>query len=250
MNHADAETMTRVGSHLAEVLLNEGEKPYSHFYNDKPGRTKALNNACGLAPDEENAHCFVEWAARQLESQGYATITELPDSELIDGEPDFLIRLTEQGRSRLERGQLACFRAAELSLWFSAHPASEWLINFLYHGGPGQKLTLRDVMEYGDSEAELAIPNHEGCDFRWGSEIYAWAFEISLWHHARLGHIEPVFKDDKQRSAWEEFFRQAGEHIPSRTTDVEGPHPLWDVPFRLAGGVTPENVQFVDRIVG
>ncbi|HYV35801.1 MAG TPA: hypothetical protein VE988_08870, partial [Gemmataceae bacterium] len=119
----------------------------------------------------------------------------------------------------------------------------------LLDAGHSDPLTLREVMEYGDSEGDVVIINHEGVEFRLGSDFFAWAFEVSLWHHARANHIEPVFESQEQKAAWDAFFDQAGAYTPTRT-DLDVPHPHWDVPFHLVSGVKVGNVQLVGSIGG
>ena len=109
------------GDYLLSVLEAELEVAYSRFYNAEPGTDVALVDGMwpflmsqpveqrGELDDgdkeglREEAHMLLEWAAWQLEDLGVVKITTLSGSELIDGEPDFRIELTERGTA-LHRG--------------------------------------------------------------------------------------------------------------------------------------------------
>jgi hypothetical protein len=100
-------------------------------------------------------------------------------------------------------------------------------------------------MEYGDADAEVTIPDDCGNEYRLGTGSYAWAFEVSLWHHARAGHIIPACRDGGQKRLWSEFVGNPWR--PSRP-DITAPRPLWGVPFRLAEGVNVSRLGHVGRV--
>ena len=252
------------GDYLLSVLEADRAVSYSRFYNDDPGTDVALAEAMrpflvsqpvedrgelgeGVEDDlVEEAHVLLDWAAEQLADLGVVTITPLQGTRLIDGEPDFRIELTERGRRFLEEGESFGYRMPS-GTRFDAREASAWMISFLYEGGPGQTLTLRDVMDPAYTLGDTMVTDDWGNEYPPESNTYAWAFEVCLWHHARSKHIEPVFKDEAQREAWEDHLRH--EHLPPRP-DLDSERLLWDVPFRLVEGVEPDGVQHVGRIGG
>jgi hypothetical protein len=252
------------GAYLLQVLKTEEQVPYSRFYNASPGTASAL--AEGMWPflmaqpaedrgelDDVNkeslrdeGHVVLEWAAEQLADLGVVKITTLEGTELIDGEPDFRIELTERGNRFIEEGESFRYRRPEGER-FDVSGTSEWLLSFLEAGGPGQTLTLRDVMDLGDSDGEVHVVDDWGNRYPLGSNTYAWAFEVCLWHHARNNHIAPAFTDEAQRRAWEEHLRH--QHLPPRPC-LDRPRLLWDVQFRLVDGVDLGSVQHVGWIGG
>ncbi len=250
--------ITATGLYLLEILKAEGAVNYSRFY----GAAKEIEDALVAGalrhhpPGEPNERCLremghvaLERAAWQLEAFGVVKVTTLPDApELIDGEPDFRIELTEAGRKLLAAGHLGFkFRHPRIH-GFDASSASEWLVTFLECGGPGQTLTLADVMEFGASDGDVKVKDEmPGNVYPLGTRPYAWAFEVCLWHFVRSGVLEPVFKDDAERAVWEGFFKRAGQHL-FRMTDLDEPHPHWDVEFRFRPGVDLRTVRHVGVI--
>jgi hypothetical protein len=235
------EGIRATGKYLLEVVKAEKTVRYSRFYNEAPETSKRLVNgalpfirdleACDATDLEEEGHVMLDYAAWQLEDLGIVRLTFL-DERLIDEEPDFQIELTETGAHVLADGLAFRFRHPDYSI--TATPASEWLLCLLEAGDEGQSLTLRDVMESGQSDGDVEINDHCGNTYRFGTGTYAWAFEVSLWHHARAGHIEPVFETTEQEKDWSAFLKQQGR--PSRP-DLTSPKPHWDIPFRLANEV-------------
>ena len=220
------------GDYLLSVLEAELEVAYSRFYNAEPGTDVALVDGMwpflmsqpvehrGELDDgdkeglREEAHMLLEWAAWQLEDLGVVKITTLSGSELIDGEPDFRIELTERGLRFIEEGKTFGYREPE-NTRFDVSEASRWMLSLLHAGEPGQTLTLRDMMnpEYQLFDVTM-VTDDCGNEYPHGSNTYAWGFEVCLWHHARSKHIEPLFDDETQREAWEEHLRH--QHLPPR----------------------------------
>jgi hypothetical protein len=248
------EGIRATGKYLLDVLKAEKTVRYSRFYNEAPETVERLVagalpfvrdlEACDATLLEEQGHVMLDFAAWQLEDLGIVRLTFI-DEKLIDGEPDFKIELTETGAHVLANGLTFGFRHPDYSI--TATPASEWLIILLEAGGEGQSLTLRDVMDLGHSDGDVEINDNCGNTYRLGTGTYAWAFEVSLWHHARAGHIEPVFQTTEQEKDWSAFLNKRDR--PSRP-DLTSPQPHWDIPFRLAnlvqtGKVTPSHV---DRV--
>lgn len=85
------------GAYLLGILRQEDSVPYSRFYA-RDVDPKSLAAATKLS--EDHAHVLIEYAAFQLEEAGIIAFTQLP-SKLIDGENDYLIALTEQGKAFL-----------------------------------------------------------------------------------------------------------------------------------------------------
>jgi hypothetical protein len=131
------------------------------------------------------------------------------------------------------RGQHYCITAA---------PASEWLIFLLQAGGEGMEITLWDVMDFGHSDGNVAIVDDNGNTCRLGASAFAWAFEVSLWHHARAGRIEPAYETAEQERLWSEFVNRTDGPYPP---DTNAPQPLWHIPFRLAGACHAGKLQVI-----
>jgi hypothetical protein len=248
------EGIRATGLYLLEVLNAEKSVRYNRFYNAVPETENRLvegalpfvahPESCNAEDLREEGHVMLDFAAWQLEDLGIVRITFLHDT-LIDGEPDFQIEITEKGEHALAEGLRFAFRQPEYSI--TATPASEWLISFL-EGGGGETLTLRQVMKYGHSEAEVVIHDDCGNEYHLGTGTYAWAFEVSLWHHARAGHIVPAAETAEQEKVWSDFVRRTGR--PS-CPDVDKSQPHWEIPFRLAdtvyaGKVTVKHVGTVN----
>ncbi|MFO0796050.1 MAG: hypothetical protein U0804_01170 [Gemmataceae bacterium] len=248
------------GHHLLDVLAAEKAVNYSRFYNLDRGCDVALaaalwghvertGNESGYeGPGDyslvEYCHILVEEGAWQLEDLGVVSIV-FQQTPLADGEPDFRITLTERGEEFLSEGRPLGFH--RYGSRTRATEASEWLVAFLDGGGPGQTLTLREVMKFGASDGDVSVTDEDGNRYGPETRSYAWAFEVSMWHHTRCGNIEPVFETPDQRRAWEAFFAENQYLFPR--PELAEPHPLWDVPFRLTAKDT-EAVQHVGWIGG
>src|SRR5438270_659927 len=103
------------GDHLLDVLAAEKAVDYSRFYTSEPAAEAAMFEGVwkhleaqppeirGELEDHDRraiideGHLLVEWAAWQLASLGVVTIETLDGTELIDGEPDYRITLTDRG---------------------------------------------------------------------------------------------------------------------------------------------------------
>ncbi|HEY7326634.1 MAG TPA: hypothetical protein VH592_03270 [Gemmataceae bacterium] len=72
--------------------------------------------------------------------------------------------------------------------------------------------------------------------------MFAWAFEVSLWHHARAGHIESASETAEQETLWSEFL--ARREAPS-PPDMKAAQPLWQIPFRLTDAVHGSQLRIV-----
>jgi hypothetical protein len=247
------------GLYLLDVLRTEKTVCYSRFYNDDDETEDMLVQ--GAMPymskvdadeDEdyrerdlrEEAHVMLNFAASQLDDLGVVQITFLL-SKLIDGEPDFEIALTERGEQILRDGLNFGFRDPDYAI--SATPASEWLIEML-GASFGDSLSLHEVMEFGESEGEITILDDCGNSYGLGTGSYAWAFEVSLWHHARRGVIMAACKTPEHEELWSRFVNSSSR--PSCRPAHFYPEPLWDVPFRLADldDEAKLNIQHVGRV--
>jgi hypothetical protein len=92
----------RAGTHLLVILMAEGEVRYSRFYDGSNETHEALAEALEVDPDDCPEH-LIDLAAWQLEDQEVVSINQLPD-KLADEEPNYLITLTEKGRTLLAQG--------------------------------------------------------------------------------------------------------------------------------------------------
>lgn len=241
------------GHYLWAILKSEHKVKYSRFYNDLADTADALINGAIQFIDkddedileylQEEGHVMLEYAAWQLEDFGVVKITRLTD-KLVDDDFDFLIELTPAGQQMPINGLLYSFHGAEHSI--VATTASQWLIEFLDGCDNRQTLTLREVMEYGDSHGYIKIEDSYFAN-AYGIETgsYIWAFEVSLWHHAKEGNIQPICKDNAQRWLW--------VNMICRTNRPDRPspniyNPLWDVPFRLSSGLDTRKMNHVGSI--
>ena len=235
------EGIRATGLYLLEVLKAQKVVRYSRFYNDTPGTDNNLvtgamrfvedEDYCNAEDLREEGHVMLEFAAWQLEDLGIVQIEEL-DANLMDGYRDFQIGLTEKGAQVLADGLAFGFRSPDYRI--TATPASEWLILLLEAGGEGMEITLWEVMDFGDSDGDFRIKDDHGNTYRLGTRSFAWAFEVSLWHHARARHIEPACETPEQEKLWSDFVTQWYRPGPP---DVNPSRPLWHIPFRLADAV-------------
>lgn len=101
------------GDYLLGLLKQKGSIRFSFIYN-KNTDYKALAAEAGI--DEsyvDHAHILIEFAADQLVRAGIVSYTTLPE-KLIDGERDYLIELTEKGKSFVESE--AAFRYRDMDV--------------------------------------------------------------------------------------------------------------------------------------
>jgi hypothetical protein len=196
-------------------------------------------------------HVDLQEAAWQLKDLGIVRIMNL-DESLLDPDlfrlawpeiseefvahlqksrPDFLIELTERGESALAEG--LTFRFRDPGCRIQASPASEWLIEIL-NARRGEALTLRQVTESGHSDGKVFVRDDCGNEYGLGTDSYAWAFEVSLWHHARAGVILPVCRTPDQEKTWSAFISRTER--PSRP-DAGALQSLWDISLGLADAV-------------
>jgi hypothetical protein len=247
------------GDYLLSILRTDRAVWKSRFYNADP-RTLAdaiwpywtslpVEDRGELNDDAkrrfiEEGHLFVEWAAMQLEDLGVVKNTVREGYWLDDGEVEFLIELTERGQRFVEDGEIFGYR--DIFTEYYVSKVSGWILDCLEAEGPDQTLTLRDLMDRVYTPGDPMVMDDCGNEYPRGTNTYAWAFEVCLWHHARSMYIEPVFADEAQRQAWEEHLRHQGR--PPRP-NLNSPRLLWDVPFRLGEAVDPyEEVQHVGTI--
>lgn len=232
------------GEYLLNVLAKEKALPYSHFYNNEPRNRVSLADSVWAfleaIPENdrgqidewnkndflEGAHGYIEWAGWQLEDIGLVKITPL-DTKLIDGEPDFLIELTEDGE--LYGADKELFGYRELNSRVNALAASEWLIEFLEHCDHSRP-TLDEAMLSGGTHGVLVDDDCGNC-YWFGTATFAWAFLVSLWHHVNEGVIRPAPQNEKERAVWDDFFAKH-RHFFGRPT-LSDPQPLWQIPLRL-----------------
>ena len=118
MGYVSVHNVKKAGDYLLRVLLDSGEVRYSRFYDGTDETQAAVLKGMGF-PEEgedyepESPELLLDLAAYELERQGFVRITML-DTKLADGEPDYLIELTEQGREKLAQGKEPLFRDFDL----------------------------------------------------------------------------------------------------------------------------------------
>lgn len=113
MGFVSGEQLSPGGAYLLGVLREEGAVPFSRFYNAQTDYA-ALASAAGIdESDADHAHVLIEFAAGQLEVAGLVSFSELPD-ELIDGERDYRIELTEKGKRFVAASRTFRFRDMDL----------------------------------------------------------------------------------------------------------------------------------------
>lgn len=106
MGYVHEHYVRAAGDFITNLLLGRGKVTYSEFYNDQPGTKETVIVSVFGGRDHrgaEQAYMYLDWAATQLEGQHVVTIEYL-DSKLMDGEHDYWIILTDEGRRFLEEG--------------------------------------------------------------------------------------------------------------------------------------------------
>lgn len=256
------EGIRAVGLYLLDALKAERTVRFSRLCERLRAEDSPADGATPSAVEKGAEHMDLQEAAWQLKDLGIVRITNL-DESLVDpglyrlawpdiseefvarlqkSHPDFLIELTEKGEHVLVEGLR--FRFRDPGYRIQARPASEWLIGAL-NARRGETLTLRQVMEGGYSGGKVVVHDDCGNEYGLGTDSYAWAFEASLWHHARESHILPACGSAEQERVWSEF---VGRTERPRRPDAGAPQPLWDIPFRLADTVDPAAIDHVDNL--
>jgi hypothetical protein len=254
------EGIRAMGLHLLDVLKVEKTVRFGRLCERLRAEEGPDSGAMQAASDKASMHLDLEEAAWQLKDLGVVRIKVLGESLVDTGvyrlawpeiseefltrmqksRPDFLIELTEKGELALAEG--LNFRFRDSGSRIQTRPASEWLLGVL-DARKGETLTLEDVMLSGQVDGAVVIRDDCGNDYCIGTDSYAWAFEVSLWHHARAANIVPVFKTPEQEMIWSEFVSRTER--PSRP-DFGVFNPLWEIPFRLSGAVNTGIVESDD----
>lgn len=103
MGYCPAEPLTN-GARLVLDALKESERvAYSYFYDGTDARDQFLMVELGLEDDFYGVASLIDFSVTQLEEAGLVTTRDL-DTTLADGEPDYEIRLTPQGKQLLASG--------------------------------------------------------------------------------------------------------------------------------------------------
>src|SRR5687767_7963602 len=97
MGYMHAEHVGKAGHYLLAGLNEEGAIRYSRFYGGSDDAAETLRRACGFENEMDAAECTMDVAVGQLEAAGVVKTTHLAD-KLADGEPDYQIELTPEGR--------------------------------------------------------------------------------------------------------------------------------------------------------
>src|SRR6266496_3402943 len=104
MGYSSADAIQGAGKYLLDRLLEAPKLPYSTFYDGTDATHEQLTEAVGLEDDGwYSPEHLVDLAAYELEEQGIVSIQELT-SKLADGENDYLIELTAEGRKKILSG--------------------------------------------------------------------------------------------------------------------------------------------------
>jgi len=213
------EEICAAGKYLLSVLSVERAVPYSRFYSFEEGRDVEVANGIFqhlTDPDAddrealiEEGHLMVEWAAWQLQDFGALTKTTL-ETLLPDGEPDYLISITDRGR-QVASGSIP-FVFHSYGSGFYAREATDWLVNFAYHNDDVEEaFDFVAVREVGFQDGEVKVVDDGGNVYPPGSLPYEWAFEVSLWHLAKQGAIEVSSPIESQRKSWAAFLAKHPE---------------------------------------
>src|ERR1051325_2944525 len=108
MGFVSGECLRIPGMHLLNILKAEGSVRYSRFYGPGTEIEDLAKQLREMGDDnsqlDEHAHVIIEFAAHQMKRRGIVTFTVL-DDDLIDGEKDFLIALTDKGKAFVASGQ-------------------------------------------------------------------------------------------------------------------------------------------------
>lgn len=122
MGYSNANEIQKAARYLLELLKVEGSVRYSRFYDGEDEAQETLLRGMGYgaaldgtAEDDHVPECpehLMDLAVAQLERQLVVKTTGLEDL-LADDNNDFLIELTEEGRSHLELGGRLRFWDAE-----------------------------------------------------------------------------------------------------------------------------------------
>lgn len=256
------EGIRAMGLYLLDALKAEKTVRFSRLCERLRTDESPAGTAVRPGFDDASGHVDLEQAAWQLKDLGIVRITHADESlvdpapyrltwlELSEGvlaewqkrRPDFLIELTEEGERVLTEG--LDFRFRDPGYRIKASPASEWLMGAL-NVIKGEPLILRQVAESGDSYGEVVIRDDCGNEYGLGTDSYAWAFEVILWHHASAGKVLPACRTAEQEQVWSEF---VGRPERPRRPDAGAPQPLWDIPFHLADAVEPAAFDHVDTL--
>src|SRR5262249_31175201 len=102
----DKFALERAARYLMGLLKTEPVIRYSRFHDGTVETAKALNRTLGL---EENGwlpgHGLMNWAICKLEAAGLVMTEELPVI-LVDGDTDYDVRLTDEGRAFIDQGRV------------------------------------------------------------------------------------------------------------------------------------------------
>jgi hypothetical protein len=108
VGYSYAHDIEKAGLFLLGLLLREGSVRYSRFYDGTDETQTQLLRGMGYPEEGEdfepdNPETLMDLAAGELSDGGIVKITFLSE-KLSDDEPDYLIELTEKGRSFVEGG--------------------------------------------------------------------------------------------------------------------------------------------------
>jgi hypothetical protein len=113
MGYVSGEMIERAGRYLLSILKDTPRIQYSeYFYDGSDAMHEQLMEALGLEDDWYSAEGLVDDAAGQLEIMGLVEITMLKET-MADGEQDYVIALTDNGKKSAASGEIPSFRGID-----------------------------------------------------------------------------------------------------------------------------------------
>lgn len=110
MGWVNGSNIKPVGDYLLRLLADKGSVRYGEeFYDFSEAQEQRLRQALGIGPDEDyedDQHyppIYADFAAGQFSRKGLVQLENLPET-LPDGDPDYKISLTKQGRAFVSAG--------------------------------------------------------------------------------------------------------------------------------------------------
>lgn len=98
-----ADYIEQAGKFLLDRLLAAGKLPYSTFFDGTDETHEQLVKSIGLEDDYYAPEHLLDLAAYELEEQEIVEREPLTE-RLVDGEEDYLITLTPEGRKKINAG--------------------------------------------------------------------------------------------------------------------------------------------------
>jgi hypothetical protein len=113
MGYIPSGPIQQAGLYLLSVLRADKSVRYSRFYDGRDETHDLLCQALGLNDDWYSAEVLMDVAADELCNAGIITIASLPEL-MSDGEHDYTITLTDEGKSFLRSRKAFRFHDVDL----------------------------------------------------------------------------------------------------------------------------------------